>query len=102
MYTYLPGVTLAVFESARVIVSWHVPTATHDIVNVLAQPRSLWTFFASSETEDRRGHEVLAWQVSNHKARRIPGANRPLMQLLQLPVVECAGEDQSTDGVTWE
>jgi hypothetical protein len=101
MCTYRAIIAQAVFERASVVVAWHVPSTTHDVVNVLAQPRSLRTFFASSETELTRGHEVLAGQVSDRQARRMPGADRPLMQLLQLAIVEYAGEDQAADGITW-
>jgi len=78
----IAGVSLAVFENTRTIVAWHIPTTTHDIVNVLAQLRSFRALPASPEAELGCGHEV-----------------RPLMQLLQLTIIECAGEDQATDGV---
>jgi len=93
---YLTGVSLAVFERASIVVAWHVPSTTHDAANVLTQRGGLGTFFTSSEAEGGRGHEVLAGRVSNRQA----GANRPLMQLLQLAIVECAGEDQAADGIT--
>jgi len=79
----LAGVALAVFERARGIVAWHVPTTAHDIVDVLAQSRSLGTILTSAEAEYGCGHEV-----------------RPLMQLLRLPIVERAREDQAADGIT--
>jgi len=79
----LAGISLTVFKRARVVVPWHVPTTTHDVVNVLAQLGSPRTFFTSSEAEDSRRHEV-----------------RPFMQLLQLAAVKRAGEDQAADGIS--
>jgi len=78
----LARITEAIFKSARIIVTWHVPIATHEIVNVLAQRRGPSSIFTSSETELGRGHEV-----------------GPLVHLLQLAIVECAGEDETSDGI---
>jgi len=54
----LAAVSLAIFECTSSIVTWHVPTTTHDVVNVLAQRRGLRTFSTSPEAELGRGHEV--------------------------------------------
>ena len=64
MCTYLTSVTLAVFEGASAVITRHVPTATHDVVNVLAQLRSSGAFFTSSEAELGCRHEVLSGQIS--------------------------------------
>ena len=58
-WTYLSRITLAIFKSARIIVTWHVPTTTHDVINVLAQRWAGRGVFTSSNTELGRGHEVL-------------------------------------------
>lgn len=62
VWAHLPRISQAVFEYARVIVTGHVPSATHDVVNVLAQSRALRGFFASSDAELGGRHEVLAGQ----------------------------------------
>jgi len=79
----LAGVSLAIFERSSRVITWHIPTATHNVVNVLTQLGTLGTFFASPDTEFGRGHKV-----------------RPLVQLLQVATVECAREDEATDGIT--
>lgn len=99
--TYLSRITLAIFKSARIIVTWHVPITTHDVINVLAQRWARRGIFTSSDTELGRGHEVLQGQVNNHQTKRIADTDRPLVQLLQLAVIEYAGEDQTTDGIAW-
>jgi hypothetical protein len=99
--SYLARITEAIFKSARIIVTWHVPIATHEIVNVLAQRRGPSSIFTSSETELGRGHEVLPGQMNGHQTRRVAGTNGPLVHLLQLAIVECAGEDETSDGIAW-
>lgn len=98
---YLARITLAIFKSARIIVTWHVPTTTHDVVNVLAHRWGPGTVFTCSDAELGRGHEVLQGQVSNHQTRRVASTNRPLVQLLQLAIIKYAGEDQTSDGIAW-
>jgi len=78
----LSRITLAIFKSARIIVTWHVPITAHDVINVLAQRWAGRGVFTSSNTELGRGHEV-----------------RPLVQLFQLAIIEYAGEDQTSDGI---
>lgn len=78
----LARVSKTVFEGTSIVVSGHVPSATHNVVNMLAQARALWSFFTSSDAELSGRHEV-----------------RPFMQLLQLATVEHVGEDQATDGI---
>jgi len=79
----IAGVSQTLFERPSGVVTRHVPITAHHVVNVLAQPRTLRSFFACSDTKLCGGHEV-----------------RPLVQLLQLAVVEYTGKDQATDGVT--
>ena len=67
---------------------------------MVAQGRTLSLLFASSDTELRSRHEILARRVNEHQACKIGGTNGPFMQLLQLAIVEHAGEDQATDGIT--
>jgi hypothetical protein len=62
MHTYLARISLAVFERASIVVAWHVPAATHDVVNMLAQRNTLTTFFTSPEAELGGRHEVLVGQ----------------------------------------
>lgn len=57
---YLARVSETVFECTGGVVSGHVPTATHDVVNVVAKGRALRGFLASSDAELGGGHEVLA------------------------------------------
>jgi len=79
----LPRIPQAVLECTSGVVTGHVPVATHDVVNVIAKGGALRGFLASTDAELGGGHEV-----------------RPLMQLLQLAIVEDARKDQATDGIT--
>lgn len=97
--THRPRLSQAVLEYARVIVTGHIPAATHDVVNVIAQARGLRAFFASSDAELGGRHEVLTGQVNHGPGWETSGTNGPFMQLLQLAIVEHAREDETADGI---
>ncbi len=79
-WTDLARVSQAALKSTSSIVSRHVPLAAHNIINVLAESRSVWTVLATTEAELAIGHEI-----------------GPLMELVQS--TKSAREDQSTDRV---
>jgi hypothetical protein len=43
------------------IVAWHVPSATHDIIDVVANLGGLGSVFAGTDTKLGRGHEILEY-----------------------------------------
>lgn len=55
---YLAAIPFAGIES-RVVVAWHVPSATHDIINMLAESGSIGAWLARTEAELVRSDEVL-------------------------------------------
>ena len=55
---YLAAIPFAGIES-RVVVAWHVPSATHDIINMLAEGGSTGAWLARTEAELVRSDEVL-------------------------------------------
>lgn len=57
--THLPSITITLIE-ARTIVAGHVPIATHLIVDVLAECRSISSILATAEAKFRGRHEILA------------------------------------------
>ena len=97
--THRARIPQAVFECTSVIVARHIPFATHGVVNVVAQARTCRFFFAGSDAELGGGHEVLAERVNTCHVEELVGTDRPLVQLLQLSIVEHTGEDQATDGI---
>jgi len=73
---------LAIFESASIVVSGHVPITSHHVIDMLAIPGRIRTGrVAGSDTELRSRHEVC-----------------PFMNLFKL--TECAREDQSTNRIS--
>lgn len=77
----LATITVALLEYSGIIICWHIPVASHHIIDVLTPFRSLWSRFTSAETEFSVRDKV-----------------RPFMKLLKVP--KGVGEDQSTDWVT--
>lgn len=62
------GVAQAAVEVARVVVSWHVPSAPHDVVDVLAEPCGLWTWLARPNAKFSIRHEAGPFLVLHHLA----------------------------------
>ena len=56
--TYISAITITHIE-AGIIVAWHVPLATHLIVDVLAECRSISSILATTEAKLRIRHEIL-------------------------------------------
>jgi hypothetical protein len=77
----LSAVTDTVLESSGVIVSGHVPIATHEVVSVFTPFRRVVSWLASAETEFRIGHEV-----------------RPFMYLLERS--ESRRKNESANGIS--
>lgn len=55
---YLAAVPLAGIES-RVVVAWHVPHTTHDIIDMLTESGSIGAWLARTEAELVRTDKVL-------------------------------------------
>lgn len=81
--THLASVSLAALEHAGVVVRGHVPRASHNVVDVLAQRGGARAVLAGPEAKLGVGHEVC-----------------PLVHLGQL--AEGTREDQTADGVPCE
>lgn len=71
--THISAVTITLIE-AGIIAAWHIPHATHLVVDVLAECRSIRSIFATTETKLRSRHEILEDEkgcaVSNVKTRK--------------------------------
>jgi len=48
----------AILEGTSVVVPWHIPLASHYVINVIAQSGSSWRILASTEAELTVGHKV--------------------------------------------
>ena len=102
--THLAGVAEALVERARGVVAGHVPLATEDVVDVLAELRRVRAVLARADAELVERHEVLhqarrgAWEVSTGGCKGdYGGAYRPFVRLLEL--AERAREDEPADRV---
>ncbi len=61
---HLASVSQAAIERARSVVSGHIPFASHDVVDVLAERWSVGAVLASAEAEFGGGNEVLCDEIS--------------------------------------
>ena len=99
--TYLASVSGAIFKYTRVIVCWHIPLATHLIVDVLAQCRGVRAISAGAEAELSSRHEILYHgdisQLPDPKEEK--QVYRQFMYLHQL-AGECIREDNTSNRIS--